>query len=107
MSPASLFPSVMRTVIPLIAGWLLTLAVRAGVTINSTTVTSAVTVAVVLAYYLVFRVLEVIGTRLRGNALQRVAGFLLGWARPPAYPDTSSALPPATTARYRSPGLGT
>ncbi|MFJ9374449.1 hypothetical protein [Streptomyces sp. NPDC101455] len=92
--PASLFPSVMRTLVPLIAGWLLTLAVRAGVTIDSDKVTSAVTVALVLAYYLLFRVLEFIGTRLRGTTLQKVAGFLLGWARPPAYPDTSGALTP-------------
>ncbi|OQQ16148.1 hypothetical protein B0675_02370 [Streptomyces sp. M41(2017)] len=93
--PASLFPSVMRTVIPLIAGWLLSLAVQAGVTIDSESVTTAVTVALVLAYYLVFRLLEVIGTKLRGTALQKAAGFLLGWARPPAYPDTGGALPPA------------
>lgn len=94
--PASLFPSIMRTVIPAIAGWLLSLAVQAGVTIDSTSVTTAVTVALVLAYYLVFRVLEVLGTRLRGNTLQKAAGFLLGWARPPAYPDTGGALPPSS-----------
>ncbi|MEV0472793.1 hypothetical protein OG194_29535 [Streptomyces sp. NBC_01288] len=101
--PASLFPSVMRTLVPLIAGWLLTLAVRAGVTIDSEKVTSAVTVTLVLAYYVAFRLLEFIGTRLRGNGLQRVAGFLLGWARPPAYPDTGGALPPITnTSAYSS-----
>ncbi|MBK3572575.1 hypothetical protein JHN63_01800 [Streptomyces sp. MBT65] len=93
--PASLFPSVMRTLVPLIAGWLLTFAVRAGVTIDSEKVTSTVTVIAVLAYYLVFRLLEYIGTRLRGTALQTVAGFLLGWARPPAYPKVE-ALPPVT-----------
>lgn len=103
--PASLFPSVMRTLVPLIAGWLLTLAVRAGVTIDSAAVTSTVTVAVVLAYYLTFRVLEYIGTRLRGTALQTVSGFLLGWARPPAYPDTGGALPPITNASAYSSRL--
>lgn len=93
--PASLFPSVMRTGVPLIAGWLLTLAVRAGVTIDSGKVVSAVTLVLVLAYYLLFRLLEIIGTRLRGTKLQRLAGFLLGWARPPAYPDTEPLpLPP-------------
>ncbi|WP_405924844.1 hypothetical protein [Streptomyces sp. NBC_00035] len=94
--PASLFPSVMRTLIPLIAGWLLSLAVQAGVQIDSEKVVSAVTIAIVLAYYLAFRLLEFLGTRLRGTALQKAAGFLLGWARPPAYPDTGGALPPVT-----------
>jgi hypothetical protein len=94
--PASLFPSIMRTVVPLIAGWLLTLAVNAGVTIDSGTVTGAVTVGLVLAYYLAFRLLEVLGTKLRGTALQKFAGFLLGWARPPAYPSTDDGLPPIT-----------
>lgn len=94
--PVSLFPSVMRTVVPLIAGWLLSLAVQAGVTIDSEAVATAVTTATVLAYYLVFRLLEVLGTKLRGTALQKVAGFLLGWARPPAYPNTGGSLPPLT-----------
>ncbi|MCX4974206.1 hypothetical protein [Streptomyces sp. NBC_00620] len=94
--PASLFPSIMRTLIPLIAGWLLSLAVQAGVEIDSEKVTSAVTIAIVLAYYLAFRLLEFLGTKLRGTALQKAAGFLLGWARPPAYPDTGGALPPVT-----------
>lgn len=94
--PASLFPSIMRTAVPLIAGWLLTLAVNAGVTIESGTVTGAVTVGLVLAYYLAFRLLEVLGTKLRGTALQKLAGFLLGWARPPAYRSTDDGLPPIT-----------
>ncbi|MET9099932.1 hypothetical protein [Streptomyces antibioticus] len=88
-----LFISFMRTAVPLVAGWLLTLAVQTGVTIDSTTVTGAVTVALVLAYYGVFRLLEVLGTRLRGTALQTVAGLLLGWARPPQYPDADADLP--------------
>ncbi|MFF3891406.1 hypothetical protein [Streptomyces sp. NPDC001914] len=99
--PASLFPSIMRTVVPLIAGWLLTLAVKAGVTITSDTVTAAVTVAVVLAYYLLFRMLEFLGTKLRGTVLQKAAGFFLGWARPPAYPSADDALPPLT-GTYRT-----
>lgn len=55
----------------------------------------------VLAYYLAFRLLEVLGTRLRGNSLQRVAGLLLGWARPPTYTSGGSELPPVT-GTYRS-----
>lgn len=93
--PASLFPSVLRTVVPLVAGWLISLGVQAGVVIDSERAVSAVTVVIVLAYYLVFRLLEVLGTRLRGTALQKAAGFLLGWARPPAYP-APGTLPPVT-----------
>ncbi|WP_405909534.1 hypothetical protein OG742_37030 [Streptomyces sp. NBC_00828] len=95
MSP--LFISTMRTVVPLVAGWLLSLAAWAGFSVESEQAVSAVTLVLALAYYAVFRLLEVVGTKLRGNTLQRAAGFLLGWARPPAYPDTSAALPPVTT----------
>ncbi|MDX3753745.1 hypothetical protein [Streptomyces sp. AK08-02] len=94
-----LFVSFMRTGVPLVAGWLLTLAVRAGVTIDSATVTGAVTVACALVYYLVFRLLEVAGERARGTALQNLAGLFLGWARPPAYPKFQ-ALEPVDGARY-------
>ncbi|MFM9464856.1 hypothetical protein ACKI1K_18625 [Streptomyces scabiei] len=94
-----LFVSFMRTGVPLVAGWLLTLAVRAGVTIDSATVTGAVTVAVALVYYLVFRLLEVVGERLPGTFLQNLAGLFLGWARPPAYPKFQ-ALEPVDGARY-------
>ncbi|MEU1496041.1 hypothetical protein [Streptomyces sp. NPDC005732] len=100
-----LFISTMRTVVPLVAGWLLTLVVRAGITIDSTTVVSAVTVAAVLAYYLIFRVLELIGTKLRGTALQWAAGIFLGWARPPAYPNTDPLpLPPVRYSGDTSTG---
>ena len=97
-----LFVSAMRTGVPLVAGWLLTLAVRAGVTIDSATVTAAVTVGIALVYYLVFRVLEVLGERLPGTALQNIAGVFLGWARPPAYP-RFEALPPVDPAAYTGP----
>ncbi|MFF7987549.1 hypothetical protein ACFZDK_52285 [Streptomyces sp. NPDC007901] len=93
--PTSLFISAMRTGVPLVAGWLLTLAVKAGVTIDSGNITAAVTVVLALAYYLAFRVLELVGTRLRGSFLQSVAGMALGWARPPSYPQVD-ALPPVT-----------
>jgi hypothetical protein len=88
-----LFISTMRTAVPLVAGWLLTLAVRAGVDIDSATVTGAVTVAAALAYYLAFRLLELLGERAQGTFLQNVAGLFLGWARPPAYPKVVSLEP--------------
>lgn len=92
---STLFVSTMRTGVPLVAGWLLTLAVQAGVTIDSDKVVTAVTVVLALVYYLLFRLLELLGTRLRGTFLQNIAGLLLGWARPPSYPKVD-ALPPVT-----------
>lgn len=94
-----LFISTMRTVVPLVAGWLLTLAARAGFDIESTIVTGAVTVALTLAYYLAFRLLELLGERLNGTILQTLAGVFLGWARPPAYPRIEP-LEPVDPARY-------
>ncbi|MYS48231.1 hypothetical protein GTY23_45085 [Streptomyces sp. SID5998] len=98
----ALFVSVMRTAVPLVAGWLLTLAVRAGVTIDSATITGAVTVACTIAYYLVFRLLEVLGTRLRGTVLQKFAGLFLGWARPPQYDSGGGLSLPPVTDSYTS-----
>ncbi|MFI1607864.1 hypothetical protein ACH4YN_38120 [Streptomyces griseofuscus] len=97
----ALFVSFMRTVVPYVAGLLLTLVVRAGVEIDSATVTGVVTVALGVAYYLVFRLLEWIGERLRGTALQTFAGVLLGWARPPSYPKWE-ALEPVDPSGYAS-----
>ncbi|MEV5911052.1 hypothetical protein AB0M00_19390 [Streptomyces chartreusis] len=103
---SGLFVSLMRTGVPLVAGWLLTLAVSAGIEINSATVTGLVTAALALAYYLVFRVLELLGERARGTFLQHLAGLFLGWARPPAYP-RYEALEPVDGANYLAePGNG-
>ncbi|MGW2742386.1 hypothetical protein [Streptomyces sp. NPDC001450] len=96
---SGLFVSFMRTGVPLVAGWLLTLAVRAGFDVNSATATSVVTVALAAAYYVLFRLLEVVGERSKGTALQNIAGVLLGWARPPAYPKFET-LEPVDGARY-------
>jgi hypothetical protein len=101
-----LFISAMRTGVPLVAGWLLTLAASAGFDIDSAAVTGAVTVALAFAYYLVFRLLELAGERANGTGLQNLAGMLLGWARPPAYPKFER-LEPVEGARYLpEPGNG-
>ncbi|MFR0354181.1 hypothetical protein [Streptomyces sediminimaris] len=92
----ALFISVIRTAVPLVAGWLLTLFVKAGITISSQTVTYAVTFALVIVYYALFRLLEILGTKLRGSKLQTLAGMFLGWARPPEYPNIDDDLPPLT-----------
>ncbi|WP_328721722.1 hypothetical protein OHT52_21020 [Streptomyces sp. NBC_00247] len=95
-----LFISTMRTAVPLVAGWLLTLAAAAGLDINSTTATGAVTVVLAVAYYLVFRLLEVLGERAPGTVLQNLAGVFLGWARPPSYPAVEPALDPVDPSTY-------
>lgn len=95
----ALFVSFMRTAVPYVAGLLLTLVVRAGVEIDSATLTGVVTVALGIVYYLFFRLLEVIGERAKGTALQNIAGVLLGWARPPAYPKVEQ-LEPVDGALY-------
>ncbi|MDX3162449.1 hypothetical protein PV516_01360 [Streptomyces scabiei] len=99
----SLFISLMRMAVPLVAGWFLSLAVWAGVEVDSQAVTGAVTLALALAYYALFRLLELLGVKARGTVLQKLAGFLLGWARPPAYP-AEPTLPPV--ARYRGGPYG-
>ncbi|MFF2189229.1 hypothetical protein [Streptomyces sp. NPDC058155] len=94
-----LFVSFMRTAVPYLAGLLLALAARAGFDIDSATVTAAVAVACALVYYLVFRVLEMLGERAPGTFLQNLAGLFIGWARPPAYPKLET-LEPVDGARY-------
>jgi hypothetical protein len=98
----SLFPSLMRTATPIVAGALLTLATRAGVGLDSGTATTIVTAAITAAYYLAFRLLEEAAGRLGAGRLRTVAGVLLGWARPPSYPVPGAAgavVPPVTVPR--------
>ncbi|HEY8985456.1 MAG TPA: hypothetical protein VIU15_38530 [Streptomyces sp.] len=98
-----LFVSTMRTGVPLVAGWVLTLAVRTRIDIDSTTVVSVVTIILAFIYYLTFRLLELLGKRLPGGFIQNLAGVFLGWARPPSYPKVE-ALEPVDGARYLSSG---
>lgn len=96
-----LFISVMRTVVPVVAGWLISLAAWAGLDLDSNAVVGAVTLVATVAYYVLFRLLEIAGQHARGTALQRLAGVMLGWARPPQYPTPEPALPPVTPTVYR------
>jgi hypothetical protein len=100
----ALFVSFMRTAVPVVAGWLLMLAARAGIEFDSTAVIGAVTVVLALAYYLVFRVLELLGQRARGDVMQKLAGLLLGWARPPEYPK-QEAISPVASYRGQHDGV--
>ncbi|MFF2774868.1 hypothetical protein ACFVU3_08155 [Streptomyces sp. NPDC058052] len=77
--------SILRTVVPLLAGWILTVTGAVGVEVDSAAVAGGVTAALTLAYYIVFRVLEVLAGHIGWEPLRLVAGLVLGWARPPAY----------------------
>lgn len=76
------FVNWMRTVVPLLVGWILTAAHFLGLDPSSTTTTAAVVVVLTGAYYTAFRLLEHLATRLQLPALRTLAGVLLGWARP-------------------------
>jgi hypothetical protein len=89
-----LFPSAMRTLVPIVAGALLTLALRTGVDLDSGTATTVVTAALTAVYYLLFRGFEHLADRLGAGRLRTAAGVLLGWARPPQYPAPSAHAAP-------------
>ncbi len=83
-----MFPSIMRTLVPLLAGWVLTLLTGLGLTVDSGTVAGGITVAVAAAYYIAFRVAERVAERLRVPWLRTAAGLALGYAKPPRYEAT-------------------
>jgi hypothetical protein len=85
----NLFVSFMRTVVPVVAGLVLTLLVRIGVTFDSASVAAVVTTVLTGAYYTVFRLLEALALKIRNRPLAAIAGILLGWATPPDYPATA------------------
>jgi hypothetical protein len=87
----NLFASLMRTIVPIVAGAVLTALVHIGVAFDSATVASIVTAVLTGAYYTAFRLLEHLATSIQSPALARIAGFLLGWATPPDYPGTARA----------------
>lgn len=92
----SVFPSVMRTVVPLVAGVAITALARLGLDFSSEATTSVVTAAVAAAYYMLFRLLERVTPE--GGRLEKLFGLMLGFARPPIYPVAAPAQP-ATAPR--------
>ncbi|MFI0825733.1 hypothetical protein ACH4Q7_14895 [Streptomyces roseolus] len=89
----NLLASTLRTVVPLLVGWILTVTGAVGVEVDSAAVAGGVTAAVTLVYYVVLRAAEVGAERIGWEPLRLVAGLLLGWARPPQY------VPPASSQR--------
>lgn len=95
--PKNLFASFMRTAVPLAVAWVLAASGWLGIPVSDTSVRDLVAVVLAGAYYLAFRLLEEYAGKLKVPWLQRVAGVLLGWARPPQYPAPSG--PDADVAR--------
>lgn len=83
--PKNLFVSTMRTLVPVVAGLVLSLSGRLGIPVDSESAALVVTAGLTAVYYLAFRGLEELAERLAWRPLQLAAGVLLGWARPPAY----------------------
>jgi hypothetical protein len=83
--PNNLFVSLMRTLVPVVAGLALGAAARVGLDLDDEAATTYVTGALTFAYYALFRGLELLAQRMAWQPLQLAAGFLLGWARPPQY----------------------
>jgi len=75
-------PSVLRTVVPLIVGALITIGIKAGFNIDEASVTPAITALVTAIYYVVVRYLE--------THASSQFGWLLGLASQPVY------VPPVT-----------
>ncbi|MBM9510002.1 hypothetical protein [Actinacidiphila acididurans] len=75
--------SLWRTVVPLIVGTVVALLSHAGIGVDSSALTLWLGTAFSAGYYTLFRILEA--------HVSPAWGWLLGLARPPAYPSTATA----------------
>ncbi|MFB7031701.1 MULTISPECIES: hypothetical protein [unclassified Streptomyces] len=89
----NLLASLLRTAVPLLAGWILTVTGALGIEVDSVAVAGGITAAVTLVYYVLFRLAEVLAARIGWEPGRLVAGLLLGWARPPAYEKPTGTMP--------------
>lgn len=97
----SVFPSVMRTVVPLVVGWVVTTLTSLGVDFGSEKTTAAVTVIISGAYYTLFRLLE--NAAPTGGKVEKLFGLLLGFVRPPIYPPSGQVAAPARVESLTAP----
>ncbi|MGR3872719.1 hypothetical protein ACUXZZ_29690 [Streptomyces graminifolii] len=81
----NLYASLLRTGVPAAVGWLVAVALRHGLDLDATAVTGVLTPVAIFSYYGVFRFAEV--------HLSPRFGWLLGYARPPKYENTTLTLP--------------
>ncbi|MER8042702.1 hypothetical protein [Streptomyces sp. NPDC094032] len=89
----NLLASVLRTAVPLLAGWILTVTGALGIETDQPAIVAGVTAAVTLAYYMLLRLAELAAERIGWEPVRLVAGLLLGWARPPAYTPPTGTVP--------------
>lgn len=82
----NIFASVVRTLVPIIVGCVIAFGAWAGIGIDSEAVAIVVTSVIAAVYYTVFRTLEGWAEEIGNPRLRRIAGLLLGLARPPQYP---------------------
>ncbi|MDQ0761963.1 hypothetical protein [Streptomyces canus] len=88
-----LLPSLLRTLVPLLAGWIIVALTGLGFTLDSNSAQTAVAFAVAGAYYVVFRLVERAAEKFGGPLwLQGAVGALLGYARPPRYKSTDDVV---------------
>lgn len=85
----NVFVSLVRTVVPLVVGCVLSFGAWIGTDMDGEAVAIVVTSTVTATYYTVFRALEGWAEKISHPRLRRAAGWLLGLARPPEYPDTT------------------
>ncbi|MFE2346139.1 hypothetical protein [Kitasatospora cineracea] len=81
----NVYVSLLRTGVPALVGWLVTLAARYGLDLDPAALAGVVAPLVGFAYYAVFRLAEC--------HLSPGWGWLLGYARPPQYPGGKAELP--------------
>ncbi|GGT17448.1 hypothetical protein [Streptomyces purpureus] len=96
----TVLPSLLRTLVPLLAGWALARAAGVGC--------GGGVVGATAAYYTALRLAEEAGVRLPWDSLRVLAGLGLGWTRPPRYPGRSAVRPYSRAAldrAYREDGM--
>lgn len=86
---AGLLASILRTIVPVVVGWLILQAVRLGITIDSAWLSGVVQGGITVVFYALVRYAETYGS----NAW----GWLLGLAKQPVYVD-GTVVPAATDA---------
>lgn len=80
--------SIVRTVVPLVVGWLVSIGLVGWLNLSQSAVTMAVTSVVSALYYIVVRVIETKFPKW---------GILLGVAKQPSYSNPKSVTPPQSS----------
>ena len=81
----NVYVSLLRTGVPALVGWLITLAARAGLDLDPSALSGVLVPVAAFVYYAVFRLAE--------EHVSPKWGWLLCYGRPPEYPGGKAALP--------------